>query len=130
MVLGKVPLLLGYTLERAEVHGDRVHLHLRAADGTQKEVVTDHVIAATGYRVDLERLHFMSPDLRDQIRALNRTPILRSNFESSVPGLYFAGIAAANTFGPVMRFAFGAGFAARRIAHDLTKSVSRHSGGA
>ena len=130
MVVGRVPLLLGYTLERAEVQGDRVHVHLRAADGTQKEVVTDHVIAATGYRVDLERLHFISADLRDQIRALNRTPILRSNFESSVPGLYFAGIAAANTFGPVMRFAFGAGFAARRIAHDLAKSVSRHSGGA
>ena len=41
--------------------------------------------------------------------------MLSSSFESSVPGIYFVGIAAANSFGPVMRFAFGAGFAARRL---------------
>jgi hypothetical protein len=42
-----------------------------------------------------------------------------------VPGLYFAGIAAANSFGPVMRFAFGAGFAARRLADTLHQSFSQ-----
>jgi len=41
-----------------------------------------------------------------------------------MPGLYFAGVAAANSFGPVMRFAFGAGFAARTLARTLTKSLS------
>jgi thioredoxin reductase len=128
MVVGKVPLLLGCTLERAEVQGDCVRLHLRSSDGSEKEVVTEHVIAATGYKVDLAKLHFVSGDVRSQIRAVNSTPILRSNFESSVPGLYFAGIAAANTFGPVMRFAFGAGFAARRITEALEKSVARNPG--
>ncbi|MBI3475602.1 MAG: NAD(P)/FAD-dependent oxidoreductase [Acidobacteria bacterium] len=124
MVLGKVPLLLGYTVERAEVQGDGVHLHLRSLDGSVKEVLTEHVIAATGYRVDLEKLNFVAKELRSQIRAVNGAPVLRSNFESSVPGLYFAGIAAANTFGPVMRFAFGAGFAARRISQSLEKAVT------
>jgi hypothetical protein len=71
-------------------------------------------------------LDFVGRDLRSQIRVVNGTPVLRSNFESSVPGLYFAGIAAANTFGPVMRFAFGAGFAARRITQALEKSVTRN----
>jgi hypothetical protein len=32
-----------------------------------------------------------------------------------IRGLYFVGAAAANSFGPLMRFAFGAGFAARRL---------------
>ena len=128
MVLGKVSLLLGCTLERAEVQSNCVRLHLRSSDGSKKEVVTEHVIAATGYKVDLEKLNFVSENLRSQIRAVNGTPILRSNFESSVPGLYFAGIAAANTFGPVMRFAFGAGFAARRITKALEKSVARNPG--
>jgi thioredoxin reductase len=128
MVVGKVPLLLGHTLERTEVQGARVHLHLRSSDGSDEKVVTEHVIAATGYKVDLEKLQFLSREIRSQIRAINSAPVLRSNFESSIPGLYFAGIAAANTFGPVMRFAFGAGFAARCITKTLEKSVRQNSG--
>jgi hypothetical protein len=53
--------------------------------------------------------------------------VLSSNFESSVPGLYFAGVSAANSFGPVMRFAFGAGFAARTLTRALEKLHSRTS---
>jgi hypothetical protein len=73
----------------------------------------------------MDRLQFLSPGIRSNVKALNRAPILSSSFESSIPGLYFAGVSAANTFGPVMRFAFGAGFAARTITHALEKSVSR-----
>jgi hypothetical protein len=42
-----------------------------------------------------------------------------------MPGLYFAGVAAANSFGPVMRFAFGAGFAARTLTRALVKSIAK-----
>jgi hypothetical protein len=47
-----------------------------------------------------------------------------SEFESSVPGLYFLGPIAANSFGPVMRFAFGADFTARRISRHLANSIA------
>jgi hypothetical protein len=40
-----------------------------------------------------------------------------------MPGLYFAGLTAANSFGPVMRFAFGAGFAARTVARAVKNSL-------
>jgi len=126
MVMGKVPLLLGYTIERGEVQANTVHLHLRGHDGSSKEVVTEHVIAATGYKVDLERLTFLSRNLRSAISKAQGSPVLSRSFESSVPGLYFAGISAANSFGPVMRFAFGAGFAARRITAALQKSAAKH----
>jgi len=126
MVVGKVPLLLGYRIERADVQGNTMHLQLRGQDGSSKEVITEHVIAATGYKVDLERLTFLSKELRSAIRTAGSSPVLSRGFESSVPGFYFAGIAAANSFGPVMRFAFGAGFAARRIAETLEKSVARN----
>ena len=125
MVMGKVPLHLGCTIERAEVQGNNVHLHLRALDGSAKELVTEHVIAATGYKVDLKRLNFLSHELRSEIRTASGAPVLSRGFESSVPGLYFAGLAAANNFGPVMRFAFGAGFAARRISAALAKASAR-----
>jgi len=124
-VMGKVPLWLGYTIENAEVQGRQVHLRLRAQDGTAKEILADHIIAATGYKVDLERLTFLSPDIRSKVKTVKNTPVLSTTFESSVPGLYFVGIAAANSFGPVMRFAFGAEFAARTIARAISKSPYR-----
>ena len=120
--MARVNCLLGHTAERAEVQDGKVHLHLRAADGSEREVVTEHIIAATGYKVDLERLNFLDREIRSQINVVKGTPVLSSNLESSVPGIYFAGLAAASSFGPVMRFAFGAGFAARRITEAVVKA--------
>jgi thioredoxin reductase len=120
--MADVPCLLGYTPERADVKDGKVRLNLRARDGSEREVDADHLIAATGYKVALERLKFLSADIRSQIKVLKGSPILASNFESSVSGLYFVGIAAANSFGPVMRFAYGAGFAARRLTDAMVKA--------
>ncbi len=126
-VVGKVPLLLGYTPEGAEVQDGKVRLHLRGKDGSKRELVTDHVIAATGYKVKMERLAFLSSEIRDKVVALEGSPVLSTTFESSVPGLYFVGVSAANSFGPVMRFAFGAGFAARTVTGAMSKVLSRKS---
>ena len=55
-VIGKLPVMLGQTVVRAEAQASRVRLQLRASwDGGECEIVTDHIIAATGYKVDLER---------------------------------------------------------------------------
>lgn len=125
-VMGRVPLVLGHTVERAETHDGKVRLHLRGLDGSKREIATEHVIAATGYKVDVERLAFLDSGIRSKLKCVNGTPVLSSTFESSVPGLYFVGIAAANSFGPVMRFAFGAGFAATRVTEAMTKSLARN----
>jgi thioredoxin reductase len=126
-VMGRVPLELGYNVERAEIRGDKVHLHLRGLNGSAREIVTEHIIAATGYKVNVERLAFLNPAIRANLKCVNGAPVLSSSFESSVPGLYFVGIAAANSFGPVMRFAFGAGFAARRLTQTMMKSLARNA---
>ena len=123
--MNHVPLLLGHTPQQADVRDGKVHLQLRAQDGTQREILVDHIIAATGYKVNLERLNFISSEIRSKLKTVESTPILASTCESSVPGLYFVGIAAANSFGPVMRFAFGADFAARTVTRALAKSLSR-----
>jgi thioredoxin reductase len=122
-VMGKVPLSLGYTIQSADVQGKQVVLNLRGEDGTEKLVPADHVIAATGYKVRIDSLKFLSTDIRSKIATLEQTPVLSSEFESSLPGMYFVGVAAANSFGPVMRFAFGAEFAARAVSRALSKSV-------
>jgi hypothetical protein len=94
-------------------------LTIRQQDQSEARTRYDHVIAATGYKVALSRLQFLDSALRSQIHDVAETPILNRHFESSVPGLHFVGLAAANSFGPVQRFAFGAGFAARRVSRYL-----------
>jgi thioredoxin reductase len=124
-VVGKVPLILGCTPQRAEIQNGKVHLSVDAEDGGKQKIVTEHIIAATGYRVNLERLKFLDPEIRAKLKTVEGAPVLSSTFESSLPGLYFVGVAAANSFGPVMRFAFGAGFAARTLTRTMLKSLSR-----
>ncbi len=126
-VVGRVPILSGQTLRRIEFHGNRAVLGLVAQDGTEREHASEYVIAATGYRVDLRRLPFLGEELRSAVRAVAYTPVLSANFESSITGLYFVGPAAANTFGPVMRFMVGAQFTARRISRHLARVGARQS---
>ena len=125
--MAQVPCLLGSTPERAEVldGNHEVRLHLRAADGSERKVVTGHIIAATGYKVNLDRLTFLNSEIRSRIKTAKGSPVLSSSFESSMPGIYFVGLAAANSFGPVMRFAFGAGFAARRLTETVAKALAQ-----
>ncbi len=118
-IVGKVPLNLGVNITAADVRNDRVSLALTGQTGDRRTIEADHVIAGTGYRVDLRRLTFLDPVIQAEMKSVEHTPILSSNFESSIPGLYFVGVTAANTFGPLMRFAFGAGFTSRRLARHL-----------
>lgn len=123
-VVGKVPLHLGFQINHAEVRNCRITLVMTGADGAECELSADHVIAGTGYRVDVGRLSFLKPELRAIIRVENGSPVLSSNFESSVRGLYFAGLASALSFGPLLRFAMGAKFASRRLSMHLAKTAS------
>ena len=117
-VVGRFPLHLGAEVSRAEARGSQVHLTLAQAGG-EREVVVDHVIAGTGYRVSVKRLPFLDASLVEKIRVADDTPVLGRSFESSVPGLYFVGVASANCFGPLARFACGAEFTARRVSRHL-----------
>lgn len=125
-VLGRVPLLLGQTIETAEAEDGGVRLGLAARDGSRTEHRTEMVIPATGYRVDLRRLPFLAEGLREKIEEVEQTPIVDTGFESSAPGLYFTGLAAANSLGPMLRFAYGSDFAARRVTKAVTAYLKRH----
>lgn len=124
---GIVPTILGATIAHArEIHG-RVQLELALREGKTKALTVDHVIGGTGYRVDMRRLAFFGPAVLDRLDCVNQTPRLSRNFESSIPGMFFVGTAAANSFGPLMRFAYGAKFAANRITNYVSRSAVRGS---
>jgi thioredoxin reductase len=118
---GRIPTIVGHQIERAISHSEGVKLILKSVAGSSTAIETEHLIAATGYRVDVDRLHFIDKRLRSRIRRVGQMPILTSNFESSVKGLYFAGLAASATFGPLLRFMYGSDFAARRISKGLAR---------
>lgn len=120
---GKIPTLLGHKLVGARSYGDRVTLDVVNQNGSAKLLVCDHIIAATGYKPDLNRLPFLRPMLRVSIAQVESTPILSENFETSANGLYITGPAAANAFGPLMRFMYGAEFAAPRLAAHFKKRL-------
>jgi thioredoxin reductase len=117
----RVPLLAGYQVKRAEASGGRAVLWLQSANGDERRTETEHVIAATGYRADVRRLALLGTGITSQLKLLNNVPKLSSHFESSVPGLFFVGAAAAESFGPVLRFACGAKFAASRVSNHLAQ---------
>ncbi len=122
-VEGRIPTKLGYNLAKASARDGRVALSLISTSGSEETLNCDHVIAATGYRPDLRRLPFLAPNLRTRIAAVENTPALSSNFETSERGLFVVGPAAANSFGPLMRFMVGAQFVAPRLAAHLERRV-------
>jgi thioredoxin reductase len=122
-VVGHVTMHLGTGLKEVRKNENGVHLLLTERDGTLEELHVDHIIAATGYKVDLKCLDFVDADLLAQMHTVEGAPVLDTNFESSVPGLYLVGLAAATSFGPLCRFAYGAKFTAKRIARHLVATT-------
>jgi len=123
-VEGKIPTTLGVTLQDARLADGRVALDLVDSQGVKNTIVADHVVAATGYKPDLARLPFLDAELRGAVEQVDGTPVLSDTFETSVPDLYFVGLAAANSFGPLLRFMFGAEFAAPRLAAHLRRRIA------
>ncbi|GHI02804.1 FAD-dependent oxidoreductase [Streptomyces cellostaticus] len=123
-VEGVVPVRTSCRVIRAEASGSTARLEITRPGGSERLVV-DHVLAATGYRLDIDALAFLAPALRRGIVCVPRSkaPQLSSTFETTVPGLYITGSLAAPMFGPMMRFVAGTEYAAARIARDASRWV-------
>jgi hypothetical protein len=90
-----------------------------------QQIVTDHVLAATGCKVDVNRLAFLDKSLLAGIKLYGGAPVLSSVYESTVPGLHFVGIASALSFGPAMRFVYGAKHPAATLAAHIQSAAWR-----
>jgi thioredoxin reductase len=123
-----VDVQLNTSITGAIARGDTVELSVRSQSGERCIETVDHVIAATGYRPDLRRLPFLDAGLCAEIAATRNIPQLSGQFETSVAGLYVTGLAAAYSFGPVLRFAYGADFPARTLTRHLARRAGHASG--
>jgi thioredoxin reductase len=119
-----VEVLTSRTIRQVEPVNSHVSLKITGETNGTVDIDTDHVICATGYRPAIDQLSFLNSEIRRSLRTVNGAPALDTEFESSLPGLYFTGIAAAMSFGPLLRFMYGAEFAAPRIARRLAKCAT------
>ncbi|MFD4504478.1 FAD-dependent oxidoreductase [Streptomyces sp. NPDC058457] len=116
---GKVQVREVAAVTGADTSGGAPVLAVRTHEGGTERLTADHVIAATGYRVDIAAMDFLGPGLRTRVAASRGAPVLGAGYVSSVPGLYFTGLPAAASYGPVMRFVCGTEFASPRLAGHL-----------
>jgi thioredoxin reductase len=129
LIVGKVAQHRG-SIQRAEVRGQQVALTIQSAEGKTTDLLVDHVVAGTGYRYEVAKAPFLDDKIKAAVTVEEGYPALTRNFESSVTGLYFVGLPAAHTFGPLQRFALGARFTASRITSHLVRSgAARAAGG-
>jgi len=117
--LESVPISTSRSVESAIPIDNARKLRIRLNDSTERQV--DHVLLATGYRVDISKYPFLGRQLLGHIRRVDGFPVLDRGFESSMSGLHFVGATAAWSFGPLMRFVAGVEFAARALAHRICR---------
>jgi thioredoxin reductase len=118
---GHVPTHLGCQLIEARESASQLRVLYLDSSGVKHEIETDYIIAATGYRPVIRALPFLDQALAAEIKTARETPKLDQHFRSTVPGLYMVGLASANNFGPLCRFACGAEFTTRHLARHLAQ---------
>jgi FAD-dependent urate hydroxylase len=121
-VEGVVDILARTSVLGSEPNGSGARLMLEGPNG-KSNLDVDHVIAATGFRIDLSRLTYLPEDLRARIGTYEGYPVLTRTGESTVPGLYFTGAPAAFSLGPSMRFIAGT----HNLASQLSQAVARRA---
>jgi hypothetical protein len=117
-----IPIDMGRTIFAARKVGNEISLTL---DNATKRY--DHVMLATGYRTDVDKMAVLDGKMREKIVRHGGLPVLNGGFESSVKGLHFVGASAVGSFGPLLRFIAGAGFAARRVSRAAARGLTNRS---
>jgi cation diffusion facilitator CzcD-associated flavoprotein CzcO len=124
---GVVDVLAGHRIKEAVPSKSGVRLVL---DGpTRSSIDADHVIAGTGFRVDITRVPFLAPAFTSTVKTLNGHPLVSRAGETSVPGLYFAGAPTVLCIGPSARFVAGTHTLAALLARSVARGARCDAGG-
>ncbi|WP_307082412.1 NAD(P)-binding domain-containing protein [Streptomyces canus] len=119
-----VEVLLDREVASARAVTGGVRLETVSRTGERYSLETGHVIAATGFRPTLNRLGLLSEELRGSLAtAVDGSPAVGRDFESSHPGLFMGGLVTASAFGPAMRFVHGATFTATTLVRGVCRRL-------
>jgi FAD-dependent urate hydroxylase len=117
--LENVSITLRRSVVSAWTTGNQARIKLD--DGSER--TADHIILGTGYRVDISRYPFFTPQLVQSIESVAGYPVLKKGLETSLPGLHILGAPAARSFGPLMQFVSGTHYASRELVRSLEGSL-------
>ena len=113
-----IPIQTGVYLKSVTPVANQVRVTL--TDGGER--VVDHIMFATGYRIDIARYPFLDPKLVSEIDRVNGYPRLKAGLESSISGLHFLGAPAAWSFGPVARFVSGTYYSVQALTRRIASA--------
>jgi cation diffusion facilitator CzcD-associated flavoprotein CzcO len=101
---------------------------LDGAGGAQV-VEVDHVVLATGYKVDAARVPLLARgDLLPRLLTDNGMPVLDAHLESSIPGLYLTSLMAVRDFGPFLGFTVAVRASAKLVGEAIRRQQVASSG--
>jgi cation diffusion facilitator CzcD-associated flavoprotein CzcO len=85
----------------------------------------DHVILATGYRVNIAQLPFLAAgNILTQLETRNGFPVLDHHFQTSIPGLFITSMPATQDFGPFFAFTIAVRASAKLICQAVKNETS------
>ena len=106
--------------ECTEAPSGEIEVHL----STGEDLAVDHVVLATGYKVDMREVPYLS-GVVDDLELADGFPVLDEHFQSSLPGLFVTGFLATRDFGPFFGFVRGCPVAARLTTAGLAETLGR-----
>jgi len=85
-----------------------------------ENLIVDHIILATGYKVNMSQVPFLkSGNILQKLKTLNGFPVLDKNFQTNIPGFFVTSMAAAQDFGPFFGFTISTRTSAKLIGQAL-----------
>lgn len=87
---------------------------------TGQQFAIDHVVFATGYKVDLQRIPYLqSGNIMSRMAIEDGYPVLDETFQTSLPGLFITSMPATRDFGPFFAFTVSVRASARIIGQAI-----------
>ena len=121
-------VITGYGSLAAHVVFATIDLHTGALTLDPHELDFAITMSSTSARPALTADVLRSPALADLgLRTVAGTPVVDRDYQTSSPGLFVVGPGVAPTFGPVMRFVYGADHAARTVGRRLAGTGARRA---
>jgi thioredoxin reductase len=90
-----------------------------------QKITADHIIFATGYKVNITKLPFLTKgNILSKLALHNNFPLLDEYFQTNLPGLFITSMSAAQDFGPFFGFTIAVRTSAKLIGKALMKNFS------
>lgn len=117
LVEGKVRQIPSTRINKVTLDADQNQVNVFFDNG--ETIAVDHIITATGYRFDPQKLTFLAPLLEELQLSDDNNTIVDECFQSSIKGLYFTGPATVYNHGYAFRFIAGVGYTAGEICKSV-----------